>query len=91
MPILYVCFKLMQEVDMDQLLCFHALCGQNAQVSTDGQSAERLCPLEEFTGATVFSSRPLKPAEWFAIVVGDMVYTWSGSVQLGGRVSSSVI
>ena len=34
MPILYMYFKLTQEVDMDQLLCLHAFCGQNVQVST---------------------------------------------------------
>ncbi len=68
---------------MDQPLLFHAICSENAEISSDQRSARRLRPMDEFSRATVLSSRPLKAEEWFEVVIGDMVDAWSGSVQIG--------
>ncbi len=78
-----------QVVDMDQPLFFHAICGENTEISQDQHVAQRLRPLDEFTNATVFSCRPLKADEWFEIVVSGVVDTWNGSVQLGEERSPS--
>ena len=74
---------------MDAPLRFHEICGENAEVSTDGLTASRMQPYDEFTKATVFTHRPLRANEWFQVRVGTFIDCWSGSVQLGKRQNSS--
>ena len=64
-------------------LRFDLMCGENVEISTDGRSASRIQPYEEFTRATVFTSRALKPGEWFEVKIDNTVICWNGSLQLG--------
>ena len=64
-------------------LRFHAHCGENVELQKGGQVASRTNPYDEFTGATVLTSRPLRPGEMFELTVGLIIDTWSGSLQMG--------
>ena len=66
----------------DQLR-FHAHCGENVELQEGGRVASRRYPYDEFTGATVLTSRPLRPGERFELTVGLIIDTWSGSLQMG--------
>ena len=67
----------------DDWLRFHAYCGENAELEEEGRVASRRNPYDEFTGATVLTSRPLRPEEMFEVIIGVIIDTWSGSLQMG--------
>lgn len=66
----------------DQLR-FHQRHGENVELLEGGLVASRKNPYDEFTGATVFTNRPLRLGEVFELTVGVVIDTWSGSVQMG--------
>ena len=64
-------------------LRFHTHCGVNVELSGDRTQATRRHPYALFTAATVFTSRPLLPGEWFEVVVSNRIECWNGSMQMG--------
>ena len=64
-------------------LRFHQLCGENVELLEGGWVASRRNPYDEFTGATVLTNRPLRPGEMFELIIGLIIDTWSGSLQMG--------
>ena len=64
-------------------LKFNPVCGENAKVHDGGRVASREKPFEEYTSATVLTSRTLKPGEMFEVRIDEMIESWSGSLQMG--------
>ena len=64
-------------------LRFHTQCGENVDLQEGGEVASRRNPYDEFTSATVLTSRPLRPGEMFELTVSVIIDNWSGSLQMG--------
>lgn len=64
-------------------LRFHSHCGENAELQDGGRTVVRINPYDEYTSATAFTCRPLRPGETFAVTVNEIIEYWSGSLQMG--------
>ena len=69
---------------------FSSYHGGQVAISHDCRSAVRINPLCEFNNAIVMSHRPLKDDELFEVIVEKLVSRWSGSMEAGLYVLSSV-
>ena len=67
----------------DDCLRFNTHCGENVELQDGGQVASRKNPYDEFTGATVLTSRPLRSGEMFELKISVVIDNWSGSLQMG--------
>ena len=72
-----------EDDDDRSCLRFHSHCGENAELQDGGRTVARTNPYDEYTSATAFTCRPLRPGETFAVTVNEMIGYWSGSLQMG--------
>ncbi|KAG5680605.1 hypothetical protein PVAND_010099 [Polypedilum vanderplanki] len=67
---------------MDRL-CFHQVCGSNAQVTHSLRTCLRPNAAEDFNNGVVLTRRPLKPNEVFQVRLERIEKKWAGSIEIG--------
>lgn len=70
-------------LDINDRLRFHSRCGSLIKLSSNGRTAERRRPLDEFNNGVVMTHRPLRDNELFEIRIDKLVDKWSGSIEVG--------
>ncbi|CRK92215.1 CLUMA_CG005699, isoform A [Clunio marinus] len=69
--------------DRNDRLCFHQICGSNAQVTHSLRTCLRPNAAEDFNNGVVLTKRPLKPNEIFQVRLERIEKKWAGSIEIG--------
>lgn len=69
--------------DRNDRLCFHQICGSNAQVTHSLRTCLRPNAAEDFNNGVVLTRRPLKPNEIFQVRLERIEKKWAGSIEIG--------
>lgn len=69
--------------DRSDRLCFHQVCGTNAQVTHSLKTCLRPNAAEDFNNGVVLTRRPLKPNEIFQVRLERVEKKWAGSIEIG--------
>jgi neuralized-like protein 4 len=69
--------------DYDDRLCFHTVCGSNAQVTHSLRTCLRPNAAEDFNNGVVLTRRHLKPNEIFQVRLERIEKKWAGSIEIG--------
>lgn len=69
--------------DRNDRLCFHQVCGSNAQVTHSLRTCLRPNAAEDFNNGVVLTKRPLKPNEIFQVRLERIEKKWAGSIEIG--------
>jgi neuralized-like protein 4 len=69
--------------DRNDRLCFHQICGSNAQVTHSLRTCLRPNAAEDFNNAVCLTKRPLKPNEIFQVRLERIEKKWAGSIEIG--------
>lgn len=69
--------------DRNDRLCFHQMCGSNAQVTPSLRTCLRPNAAEDFNNGVVLTKRTLKPNEIFQVRLERIEKKWAGSIEIG--------
>lgn len=69
--------------DRNDRLCFHQVCGSNAQVTHSLRTCLRPNAAEDFNNGCVLTKRSLKPNEIFQVRLERIEKKWAGSIEIG--------
>lgn len=69
--------------DRNDRLCFHQVCGTNAQVTHSLRTCLRPNAAEDFNNGVVLTRRYLKPNEIFQVRLERIEKKWAGSIEIG--------
>lgn len=76
--------------DPNDRLCFHSMCGSNAQVTPSLRTCLRPNAAEDFNNGVVLTKRPLKPNEIFQVRLERIEKKWAGSIEIGVTTHSAL-
>ena len=76
--------------DRNDRLCFHQICGSNAQVTHSLRTCLRPNAAEDFNNAVCLTKRPLKPNEIFQVRLERIEKKWAGSIEIGVTTHSAL-
>jgi neuralized-like protein 4 len=71
-------------------LCFHQICGSNAQVTHSLRTCLRPNAAEDFNNAVCLTKRTLKPNEIFQVRLERIEKKWAGSIEIGVTTHSAL-
>lgn len=78
------------DYDGNDRLCFHQICGSNAQVTHSLRTCLRPNAAEDFNNGVVLTKRPLKPNEIFQVRLERIEKKWAGSIEIGVTTHSAL-
>jgi neuralized-like protein 4 len=76
--------------DPNDRLCFHPICGSNAQVTPSLRTCLRPNAAEDFNNGVVLTKRTLKPNEIFQVRLERVEKKWAGSIEIGVTTHSAL-